>query len=81
VVEQSSPSPDEVRVYVEALEDALVGIHGFVCGALAREEPWEDDGAREAFVHIQALVERVLPEVIKIRAMMEEADDEPPVVH
>jgi hypothetical protein len=68
-------------MYVEALEDTLVGIHGFVSGALVREEALADEEAREAFSHIQALVERVLPEVVKIRTMIEEAGGEPPVVH
>lgn len=81
MAEQPEPSAEELRAYVEALESSLVAIHGFVCGALTRKEAWSDEDLREAFGHIQALVERVLPEVVKIRAMMEEEGGEPPMVH
>jgi hypothetical protein len=77
----SSRPKEDLNLYMEALENTLVGIHGFVSGALARQETMDDDEAREAFSHIQALVERVLPEVLKIKEMMEEAGGEPPLVH
>lgn len=81
VSDKPSSQREDLSLYVEALENTLVGIHGFVSGALARDEPVDDEEAREAFAHVQALVERVLPEVLKIKEMMEEAGGEPPVVH
>lgn len=76
-----SPTPEELRQYIEALEAALVGIHGFVTGALARAESWSDDEAGEAFLHVQAQVERILPEVLELKAMMEQTGGASPPIH
>jgi hypothetical protein len=76
-----SPTPEELRQYIEALETALVGIHGFVTGALARPEAWSDDDAREAYRHVQAQVERILPEVLELKAMMDQTGGDPPSIH
>lgn len=77
----SSPTPEKLRQYIEALEAALVGIHGFATGALARPEAWSDDDAREAFSHVQAQVERILPEVLELKAMMEQDGGVSPLTH
>jgi trehalose-6-phosphatase len=77
----SSSSPEELSQYIESLEEALVGIHGFVTGALARSGTWVDDDAREAFSQVQAQVERVLPEVLELKAMMEQAGGTSPSIH
>lgn len=72
--------PKELRRYVDSLEGSLVAIHGYVTGALKRAGTFDDEVAREVLGHVQALVERILPEVLQIKAMMEDSEEDPPVV-